>query len=150
MPKLDVSYSDLCSLIGKNVPVEELKDAILFAKGEIDAVENDLLKVDLKDSNRPDLWSTEGIARELQGRLTSKNGLPEYKVEKGDLVIKVDRKVSSVRPYTVCAVVKDLRINEKVLSQIIQLQEKVAGTLGRNRKEVAIGVYDFHRIKPPI
>jgi len=150
MPKLEISYSDLCSLVGRKIPIEKLKEDILFAKGEIDAIEGDTLKVDLKDSNRPDLWSAEGVAREIQGRVTNNRGLPEYKIRKGKLVIQVDKKVSSVRPYTVCAVVKDLKINEKVLSQIIQLQEKVSGTFGRNRKEVAIGIYDLHKIKPPI
>ncbi len=33
---------------------------------------------------------------------------------------------------------------------MIQLQEKVSTTFGRNRKEIAIGVYDLNRIKPPI
>ncbi|MFH0711316.1 MAG: phenylalanine--tRNA ligase subunit beta, partial [Candidatus Aenigmatarchaeota archaeon] len=150
MPKLEISYSDLCSLIGKKIPIEKLKEDILFSKGEIDSVEGDLLKVDLKDSNRPDLWSAEGVAREIQGRVTSKVGLPDYEIAKGDLVVKVDKKVSSVRPLTVCAVVKGLKIDQNVLSQMIQLQEKVATTFGRNRKEVAIGVYDYHKIKPPI
>jgi phenylalanyl-tRNA synthetase beta chain len=51
---------------------------------------------------------------------------------------------------TVCAVVKNLNITPEVLSQMIQLQEKISITFGRNRKEVAIGVYDLHRIKGPI
>jgi phenylalanyl-tRNA synthetase beta chain len=43
-----------------------------------------------------------------------------------------------------------LKVNKDVLSQMIQLQEKICGTFGRNRKEVALGVYDLDRIKPPI
>ena len=84
MPKLEISQSDLCSLIGKKIPIESLKQNILYAKGEIDGVEEDTLKVDLKDSNRPDLWSAEGIAREIKGRVTSKVGLPEYKIKRGN------------------------------------------------------------------
>lgn len=150
MPKLEISYSDLCSLIGKNIPMESLKEKILFAKGEIDEVDGDLIKVDLKDSNRPDLWSAEGIAREIAGRVSNKLGLPVYKIQKGNLTVLVDKKVSRVRPLTVCAVAKNLKIDQNVLSQMIQLQEKVSTTFGRNRKEVAIGIYDLHKIKPPI
>ena len=149
MPTIESSYKDLCQVVGKEIPIEELKDLVNFAKSEIEAVDGDLLKIEVKDANRPDLWSSEGIAREIMGRL-SKGGLPEYSVGKSDVVVKVDRSVSKVRPYTVCAVVKNLKISPKFLSQIIQLQEKVAGTLGRNRKEVAIGVYDYDRIKSPI
>jgi len=150
MPTLEVSYSDLCKLVGRDIPIEELKQAILFAKAEIDAVEGDLIKIDSKDTNRPDLWSAEGIARELRGRLTEDKGLPEYKIEKSNVIVEVDGKVSKVRPLTVCAVAKNLKMNEASLSQLIQLQEKVSGTFGRGRKEVAIGVYDLSKIKAPI
>jgi len=150
MPTIEVSHKDLCKLIGKKLTVEEMKDVISFAKGEIESVNDDLLKVDIKDSNRPDLWSSEGIAREIQGRITKNKGLPKYKVGKSKVIVKVDKKVSKVRPLTVCAVAKGLKIDEDVLSQMIQLQEKVSVTFGRNRKEVAIGAYDLHKIKPPI
>ena len=150
MPTIEVSHHDLCRMIGKKIPVSKLKEeGILFAKGEIDEAKGDLLKVDIKDTNRPDLWSTEGIARELRGRYVS-GGLPRYRTRKSGVVVKVDQKLKRIRPYTACAVVKNLSIDNHMLSQLIQLQEKVSVTFGRNRKEIAIGVYDLNRIKPPI
>jgi len=66
MPTIEVNYDDLISLIGKKIPLEELKnEGILYAKGEIEEVDGKKMKIDLKDTNRPDLWSAEGIAREL-------------------------------------------------------------------------------------
>ncbi|MFH1105739.1 MAG: hypothetical protein V1731_00835 [Candidatus Aenigmatarchaeota archaeon] len=149
MPTIEASHEDLCGLIGKKLGIEELKDAILYAKGEIDSADGDLLKIDIKDTNRPDLWSAEGIAREIKGRY-SVGGCPKYKIKESNVVVNVDKKNSSVRPYTVCAVAKNLKITADVLSQIIQLQEKIHTTFGRNRKEVAMGIYDLERIKPPI
>lgn len=149
MPTIEVSHKDLCNLIEKKITIEELKEAIQYAKGEISAVDGDLLKVDIKDSNRPDLWSAEGIAREIKGRFAAK-GCPKYEVKKSNVVVNVDKKNKYVRPYTVCAVVKNLKITPDVLSQIIQLQEKIHTTFGRNRKEIAMGIYDLKRIKPPI
>lgn len=150
MPTIEVSYQDICSLIGQTIPKKEFQEkAVLFAKGEIDEWEGDSLKIDIKDTNRPDLWSAEGIAREIQGRYGNP-GLPEYSVKKSDLKVIVDKKMKNIRPCTVCAVVKNLKITEHVLSQIIQLQEKVSISFGRNRKEVAIGIYDLCKIKPPI
>jgi phenylalanyl-tRNA synthetase beta chain len=150
MPTIEVSYRDLCSLVGKRIPLEKLREeGILYAKGELDAIDGDTLKVDIKDTNRPDLWSTEGIAREIAGR-HGKPGLPSYKVGKPRVTVDVDKKLRNIRPYTVCAVVRNLKITPDVLSQMIQLQEKVSLTFGRNRKEVAIGVYDLHKLKPPI
>jgi len=150
MPTIEVNYDDLQTLIGRHVPLDELRDkAILYAKGEVEEIEGEMLKLDIKDANRPDLWSAEGIAREIAGR-HGKPGLPEYKVTKASLEVRVDPKVMKVRPYTVCAVVRGLNIDENLLSQMIQLQEKVAETFGKRRREVAIGVYDYHKIKGPI
>lgn len=149
MPKIDVSYKDLCNLIGKKIPIDKLcEEEILFAKGEIDDVSGDTMKVDIKDTNRPDLWSAEGVAREIRLRHTGR--FPEYRMKKSGVSVIVDDSVSAVRPLTACAVVKNLKMNKNALSQLIQLQEKIAGTFGRNRKEVAIGVYDLGKIKPPI
>lgn len=150
MPTIEVSYRDLCRLVGKTIPLSRLKEeGILFAKGEVEEAKGDVLKIDVKDTNRPDLWSTEGIAREMRGRYVS-GGLPEYKTKESGIAVKVDRMMKRIRPYTVCAVIRNLKINEHVLSQLIQLQEKIATTFGRNRREIAIGVYDLDRIKPPI
>ncbi len=147
MPTLEISYHDLCNLVGTKIPKEELKSkAIMFAKGEIDEFEDDEIKIDSKDTNRPDLWSAEGTAREIAGRY-GKKGLPEYKTEKSGLTVKVDKSVKPVRPYTVCAVVRNLTINDEFLKQMIQLQEKVDGTFGRNRKDVSTGIYDYKKIK---
>lgn len=148
MPTIEVSHKDMCRLVGRNIPIEQMKQDVMFAKGEIDEVNGDLLKIDIKDTNRPDLWSAEGIAREI--RLRYKPKFPEFKTAKSRLVVNVDKSVKKVRPYTACAVVKGLKIDEHVISQMIQLQEKVSITFGRNRKEVAIGIYDMHKIKPPI
>lgn len=150
MPTIEVSHKDLCNLIGRKIPLEQFKDAVLFAKGEIDSVDGDLLKIDIKDTNRPDLWSAEGIAREIQGRYTKKIGCPRYSVGKSNVIVKVDRKMKGIRPYTVCVVARNLKLNKDSLSQLIQLQEKVTQTFGRNRKEVAAGYYDLDRIKSPI
>lgn len=154
MPTIDISYNDLCSLIGRKVPLDELKEVALWqAKAEFEHAEkkgNDMrLVLKMADTNRPDLWSAEGIARVLRG-FYGKGGLPQYKAKKSRVVVKVNPKVKKVRPYTVCAVVRGLKLTEEVLAQSIQLQEKVAGTFGRGRKEIAIGIYDLRKLKSPI
>ena len=149
MPTIDVSYKDLCSLIGRQIEIQKLtNEDILFAKGEVDGIAGDTIKIDSKDTNRPDLWSAEGVARQI--RYKYRTGFPDYKTKKSSIVVNVDKSVNDVRPLTVCAVVRGLKINDTVLSQLIQLQEKIAGTFGRNRKDVAIGVYDADKIKSPI
>ena len=154
MPKFDVSKSDLEGLIGKSFTVEEWEDLFLYAKCEMDDVweENGetYFKADSKDTNRPDLWSAEGIARQIKWALGLRKGLPKYEVEKSDVTVYVDERLKEIRPYGVYTIVEGLHLDEEALKQMINLQEKVALTFGRRRREVAIGIFDFDRVKPPI
>lgn len=153
MPKFEVSKDDLEKLVGKTFSVEEWEDLFLYAKCELDDVwdyEGKIyFKADAKDTNRPDLWSAEGIARQVKWALGLAKGLPKYEIEKSDIVVYVDEKLKDIRPYGVYAIVEGLELDEEALKQLIQLQEKVALTFGRRRKEVAIGTFDFDKLKPP-
>jgi len=149
LPTIECSHKDLCSLIGKKLSKEELEDALLCVKGEIEEWSGDVFKVEIADTNRPDLWSAEGIARELRSHLLRKPYKP-VKPRKSGLKVRVDPSLERIRPRTVCAVAKNVKVTEQMLSQLIQLQEKVAETYGRKRREVAIGVYDYSIIRGPI
>ncbi len=150
MPTVEFSLKDLQQLLGKKLTAKELEDAILYAKGEVESVNGDAVKVDIKDTNRPDLWSIEGIARELRGSYGVEEGLPKFSAAKSGVKMKVDAKVERVRPKTVGAVVKGLRLSGYAIKQLIQLQEKIHQTYGRNRELAAVGVYDYDILRPPI
>nr|WP_206205602.1 phenylalanine--tRNA ligase subunit beta [Thermococcus sp. CX2] len=154
VPKFDVSKTDLERLVGKTFSVQEWEDLFLYAKCELDDVweENGQIyfKADSKDTNRPDLWSAEGIARQIRWALGFQKGLPRYEVAKSDVTVYVDEKLKDIRPYGVYAIVEGLSLDEEALKQMINLQEKVALTFGRRRREVAIGIFDFDKVKPPI
>jgi phenylalanyl-tRNA synthetase beta chain len=150
MPNIEISKKDFESLLGKKLSSKELEEVFEFTKVEINKIEDDKITLEVKDTNRQDLLSVEGIARELKGVLEKETGLANYKVEKSEFVVRVDKKVKEVRPFTVCAVVKDLKFDDAFIEQIVQLQEKLCESIGKKRKEVALGVYDFDKIKWPI
>ena len=150
MPVIEVSKRDLCALIGKNLNTNELSELLSFAKATLESESGDILKIEAGDINRPDLWSSEGIARVIRGQLGKETGLPKYTVSKSSYTLKVESKVMKARPLVVCAVVKNLKLNEPSINQIIQLQEKLCENFGLKRKEAALGIYDFDRIKWPI
>ncbi len=54
------------------------------------------------------------------------------------------------RPYIMMGIVRDLRLNDEAIRQMIQLQEKLHATYGRDRRKMAIGFYDADKIKPPL
>ena len=150
MPTIEVNRKDLEMLVGKKLPQKQLEECLMFVKGEIDDEEKGVLKVDVKETNRPDLWSTEGIAREIRTRLGTEKGIRKYNVEKAKIGCTIEKSVEKSRPFIACAVVKGVKVSEELLIQMIQLQEKVGMTYGRKRKETGIGLYDYDIMKPPI
>ncbi len=150
MPTIEISKSDLEALCKKKFDIQELQEILENNKISLESQEKDVLTLKIEDTNRADLLSVEGIARQLRGILKKEKGIPIYKINGSNFVVKVDSRVKKVRPYTVCAVVKDLKFDNNFIKQIIQLQEKLTDTFGKKRKEAAIGVYDFDKIKWPI
>ncbi|MBN1157256.1 phenylalanine--tRNA ligase subunit beta [Candidatus Woesearchaeota archaeon] len=151
MTTIEISYKDLCELTGKKIPIKELEEeAILYVKGELQGIEGDTLKIEIADTNRPDLWSSEGIARELRAQYGLDSGVPKADVKKGNYSVHVDPQLMKIRPMISCAVIKDVKVTNEFIIQIVQLQEKVAEGFGRKRKEAAIGVYDFDKITWPV
>src|SRR5512142_2588745 len=75
MPTIDIKKKDLDSLIGKKLPIDVLEKKLMLAKAELKEYNaaTDDLKVELSDSNRPDLWSAEGIARQIRTALAGKS-----------------------------------------------------------------------------
>jgi phenylalanyl-tRNA synthetase beta chain len=102
--------------------------------------------------NRPDLLSYHGFKRSFLTFLGKENGLKNYKINKpkSDYIVKVDSSVKKIRPYTVCAIVKGLKLDNEKIKELIEVQEKLHMTIGRKRKKLAIGIYPLEKIKLPI
>ncbi|MEK6889771.1 MAG: phenylalanine--tRNA ligase subunit beta [Nanoarchaeota archaeon] len=102
--------------------------------------------------NRPDLLSAQGFGRALSSFLGKETGLKKYPVKKPEANYKViiDSSVKQVRPFTVCAIVKNIKLDEEKIRELIDLQEKLHTTIGRNRKKLAIGIYPLEKISLPI
>jgi len=102
--------------------------------------------------NRPDLLSLQGYLRGFLAFLGKKKGLKNYKINKPEknFEVKIDKSVKNIRPYTACAIVKNLKFDDEKIKEVIDIQEKLHLTVGRNRKKVAIGIYPLEKIKLPI
>jgi phenylalanyl-tRNA synthetase beta chain len=102
--------------------------------------------------NRPDLLSYQGFKRAFLGFLGKKPGLKKYKIHKPEknYTVKIDSSLKDIRPYTACAIVKNLKLNDEKIKELIDIQEKLHATVGRKRKKLAIGIYPLEKIKLPI
>ena len=154
MPTIDIKKKDLDSLIGKKLSISVLEKQLMLAKAELKEFNagTDDLKVELSDSNRPDLWSAEGVARQIRIALAGEPlDYPFYKHgRKATREIRVAAGMKSVRPYIAACTASGIRMNDDVLAQMIQSQDKLADIFGRKRSTVSIGIYELDRIVFPV
>jgi phenylalanyl-tRNA synthetase beta chain len=102
--------------------------------------------------DRPDLLSYQGFKRSFLAFLGKKTGLKKYELKKPekDYKVIIDKSVKDIRPYTACAIVKGLKLDDEKIKELIDIQEKLHTTIGRKRKKFAIGIYPLEKIKLPI
>ncbi len=152
MVNIKTSYTKLQEMIGKKVSIDELANLLAFAKSEIDdyVEEEDMLVIDIKTSNRPDLWCAEGMVREINGILGKEKKIPEYEIKPSGYKVIVAPELASTRPYIACAVAKNISLTDYHIKQVMQLAEKIDQSYGRKRKRSSIGMYNLSMIKSPI
>ena len=145
MPTITISIHDMCNLIGREITPERLSEALSLTKCGHASSAEDEMTVEVT-SDRPDLLSTEGIARELRGLLGIETGLRKYQVARSNATLRIDRSVLDIRPYMSSAVAENVNLAGDAVRQIMQMQEKIHATYGRNRRKVSIGVHDFDTV----
>ncbi|MBW2993499.1 phenylalanine--tRNA ligase subunit beta [Candidatus Woesearchaeota archaeon] len=152
MPTITFSLKDLRNLVQENISIDELEHLLSFAKGELENYdkETDEVSVFLGDTNLPYLWSLEGIARHLKAILGKQKGIPKFTARKSNYQVIVDSSVKQIRPYLAAFVAKGKEIDEYLLKQMINLQEKFCENYGRHRQKVSIGIYSYKKITFPV
>jgi len=154
MPTIDVDYADLQCLLNVelNNDTEKLDDILAFIKGEVKAFNQNegTVSMEMKDTNRPDLWSVEGLSRALRGYLNQEKGIKQYVAGESIAEVNVSKALWNIRPYISCSIIKNIYLTDNTIKGIMHLQDKLDQTYGRNRQKTSIGIYNFDLIKQPI
>ena len=170
MPKIEVNEEVFYTLAGRRWnSKEEFEEALICAKAELDSdfvapdsqagdaqpASERTLRIELNDTNRPDLWGTAGCARQIR----IYNGGPAVAypffsapgaVKKAKYKVIVEESVKQVRPFLAGFVASGKSISDPQLRDIIQTQEKLAWNFGRKRRTISMGIYRTAIIKWPI
>jgi len=146
MPVCRVALYDVSRLVGEELDVETLSEMLPRLKCEVEGVEGGYVEYEATH-DRPDLFSAEGLARALRGLLGFELGLRTFCVEHSG---KAFNEGPSYRPYILLATVHGLSLDDEAIAQVMQLQEKLHATYGRDRRRVSIGVYDLSKITFPV
>ncbi len=130
---------------------ERMQEKIALFGTPVEEITKDEIQIEIFP-NRPDMLSYQGFKRSFLNFLGKRTEIKQYKINKPEKNYKVfvESSVKNVRPYTVCAILKDLKLNSDKIKEIIEIQEKLHTTVGRKRKKLAIGIYPLEKIKLPI
>ena len=147
MPTVDIDPDELRELTGyADTGDDELKDDLfnLGLEYEGESAEGGFELEFAPD--RLDRLSVEGIARSLRYQYGDDRGVYVPSTNDAEWTIEVDG-TPEERPYVTGAVVRGLDFDESSLDSLIQLQEKLHATMGRQRAKGAIGVHDLTMLK---
>ena len=154
MPTIEVDYADFEKMLGielhKNL--EKLNGILAFVKGEIKLFDEKegVMSIEIKDTNRPDIWNVEGLARALRGFLDIERGLRQYAAGRPLVEVYVDQRLKDIRPYIGCSIVKNVKLTDTIIRGFMHLQDKLDQSYGRNRRRTSIGLYDFSLLTHPL
>ena len=163
MPKIEVNEKLFFNLLGKKYDYDTLEKKLVCGKAELDekpdmsmSEDERVIKIELNDTNRPDLWSTGGVTRQLRlhegakrsdySSFISRKGAIK---DTGNRTITVEEGLKDVRPFMVSFVISGKPIDDPMLKDIIQTQEKLCWNFGRKRKSISMGVYRMSEITWP-
>jgi phenylalanyl-tRNA synthetase beta chain len=150
MPVINFSYSDLCDLVGRDLPKQLLRERLPMLGADLKSADDSSDEMSFEFfPNRADLYSVEGIARALRAFLGNETGLRTYAVGESSVELNVDPTVKDVRPFIWSALIEGNEINDALIRSMMDLQEKLHLTVGRNRRKVAIGIHDYRKVKGP-
>lgn len=164
MPKIEVNEKLFFQMVGQKYDYDILEKKLTCAKAELDEKpdmsvpeEQRVIKIELNDTNRPDLWSTNGVARQLRlyegGKTVDYDSFlsreNDVKDNQGRFVT-VDSQLKDIRPFMVAFMIEGKPIDEPMLLDIIQTQEKLCWNFGRKRKSISMGIYRSSQIKWPV
>ncbi len=154
MPTISIFHQDLNHLLGKDSSIEQIDSWLPLVKGELKdhSPTTGEIRVELQDSNRPDLWCVEGIARQISTKLNgSSPSYPfVYSKTRPKRRISVAKGMEAVRPFVAACCSRGYTVTEEGLTQLIQVQEKLADIYGHKRQTVSIGMYRLSQIQFPV
>ncbi len=160
MPTISINCQDFEQLLGKaraaSTPITaaDIEGWLPLVKGELKDQDLEVgeLRIELQDGNRPDLWSCEGMARQVRIKLQGKpSSYPFFKSRhRPKRRLHVAPGLEEVRPYVAACAAIGYRVTEVGLAQLIQTQEKLGELFGRKRHTISIGVYQLPQIVFPV
>lgn len=148
MPVINIELADLDRLLVASLTADEFLATVSQLGADPDGIDDGVAAVEFFP-DRPDLCSTEGVARALRAFTGQRPGLPRYDVAEAATHMTVAPAVLDVRPVMRGALVHGVQLDDAAIRSLMELQEKLHLTVGRRRRKVSIGLHDLAPLEPP-
>ncbi|MDH5447680.1 MAG: phenylalanine--tRNA ligase subunit beta [Candidatus Bathyarchaeota archaeon] len=148
MPVTTLDRERFSKFVERKLTSAEMTKWLPWLGLDIEEVGEDHVKVEF-NPNRIDFCSYAGVARAFKGLRSWKTGLPKYNVKDGRTVLNINEAVSEVRPFMLAAIVRDIKLDEEDVVDLMEMQEDLHWGIGRDRKKASIGVHNLDLVEPP-
>ncbi|MBX5328316.1 MAG: phenylalanine--tRNA ligase subunit beta [Candidatus Bathyarchaeota archaeon] len=149
MPVITLYKERFSKFMGKKVTIEELTKNLPWIGFDLEEITEDYVKAEY-NPNRIDFCSYAGVARALKGFLELETGMPKYTLNAPKTTLVIDKAVANVRPYMLAGVVRNIKLDEDAVVELMEIQEDLHWGIGRDRKKASIGIHNLDVVKPPL
>ena len=148
MPVINIVLEDLNRMLKERMSSNDFANVIPKIGADPDQINDSDATIEFFP-DRPDLLSTEGVARALRAFTEQSLGLTEYEVKPPTTHMFVSQEVMEIRPSISGGIVRGVILDDISIRCLMELQEKLHVTLGRKRRKVSIGIHDLSKLEGP-
>jgi phenylalanyl-tRNA synthetase beta chain len=145
--------STLNKYIKKSLTTDVIKDVLMDIGMDVKAVsdaKDPELKIEIT-AEKADMVSAVGVARAIKYYLGFTHNVPKYVIAQPQHKVQVKNTLDGVYPSkTVCAILRNVPLNAELLQEMIDIQEKITHSFGRDRTKAGVGIYPTDKIVFPI
>jgi phenylalanyl-tRNA synthetase beta chain len=148
MPVITLQNERFSRFVGRQLTVEDMTKWLPWLGFDIEEIGSDYVKVEF-NPNRIDFCSYAGVARAFRGLMEWETGLQKYEVKDGKTRLRISKAVSKIRPYMLAAIVRNVKLDEEAIVDLMDMQEDLHWGIGRDRKKASIGVHNLDVVQAP-
>lgn len=152
MPVINFNYQDLCKILGKKVPKEELLSKIPMIGADMHSTDGSTDEFSVEFfPDRPDLYTVEGFARSMRSFLGIKRGMAEYDVLDHGIEVEIESDPKNANTCVEFVLVTDIEMCEAFCKSLYNVFDKLDAIIGgKKRSRVSISIHDFDYIEFPL
>jgi len=148
VPVITLHKERFSRFMNKKITIDDLTENLPWIGFDLEEITEYYVKAEY-NPNRIDFCSYAGVARALKGFFELEIGLPKYAAKEPKTTLIIDKAVANIRPYMLAGVVRNIKLDEDAVVELMDIQEDLHWGIGRDRKKASIGIHNLDVIESP-